>query len=154
VGDWVHVMGASAVLNVRGGYSEFLELSRSDEAVGFDATSLGLPASLINQLPAKLFPQIDMTDYVTLSRGANSTTSKVWSLQPNNALARGVHNVRSGHDIRHTKVEGRTVGSAGMLISFNRTFTQRDFNRADALSGSSFASFLLGAPNSGQIDNN
>ena len=44
-----------------------------------------------------------------------------------------------------------------MQIGFSRTFTQKDFSRADALSGSSFASFLLGAPGgsaNGFIDNN
>jgi hypothetical protein len=154
VGDWVHVFGAGSVFNLRGGYSKFLELSRSDQAVGFDATTLGLPATLIAQLPSRLFPRIEMTDYVNLSRGANQNTSKVWSIQPNVSLTRGRHNVRSGLDIRHTDVEARTVGNAGGLIQFNRGFTQKDFNRADALSGSSFASMLLGAPSGGSIDNN
>ena len=47
VGDWVHVFGAGTVFNLRGGYSEFLELSRSDQAIGFDSSSLGFPASLV-----------------------------------------------------------------------------------------------------------
>lgn len=154
VGDWVHVFGAGSVLNVRGGYSEFLELSRSDEGLGFDAASLGFPASLASQLPAKLFPVITMNDYVQLSRGGNKNTSKIYSFQPNVSITRGKHNVRSGLDVRQTTVEARTIGSAAMQIGFDRTFTQRDFSRGDALSGSSFASFLLGAPASGFIDNN
>ena len=56
--------------------------------------------------------------------------------------------------MRQTTVLARTIGSAAMQIGFNRTFTQRDFSRGDALSGSSFASFLLGAPSTGFIDNN
>jgi len=154
VGDWVHVFGAGSVFNVRGGYSEFLELSRSDEGLGFDATSLGFPAALVSQLPAHLFPVITMDDYVQLSRGGNENTSKIWSLQPNVSLTRGKHNIRSGLDMRQTTVLARTIGSAAMQIGFNRTFTQRDFSRGDALSGSSFASFLLGAPSTGFIDNN
>jgi hypothetical protein len=157
VGDWVHVFGAGSVFNVRGGYSEFLELSRSDEGLGFDASTLGFPASLVSQLPAQLFPVITMDDYVQLSRGGNKNTSKIWSLQPNVSLTMGKHNVRSGLDVRQTTVEARTIGSAAMQIGFSRTFTQRDFSRADALSGSSFASFLLGAPGgsaNGFIDNN
>ena len=154
VGDWVHVFGAGTVLNVRGGYSEFLELSRSDEGLGFDATSLGFPAGLVSQLPAKLFPVITMDDYVQLSRGGNKNISKIYSIQPNVSLTMGRHNIRSGLDMRQTTVNARTIGSAAMQFGFNRTFTQRDFSRGDALSGSSFASFLLGAPNSGFIDNN
>jgi Carboxypeptidase regulatory-like domain/TonB-dependent Receptor Plug Domain len=154
VADWVHVFGAGSVFNLRGGYSEFLELSRSDEAVGFDAATLGFPPGLISQLPARLFPVVTMDDYVQLSRGANKNTSKAWSLQPNISITRGNHNIRSGLDMRNTTVEARTVGSAGMQIGFTRSFTQREFNRNDAGSGNSFASFLLGAPASGFIDNN
>ncbi len=154
VGDWVHVFGAGSVFNVRGGYSEFLQLSRSDEAVGFDATTLGFPSALVNQLPMKLFPRIDMADYVSLSRGFSENTSKVWSFQPNISLTRGKHNIRSGLDVRSTKVLARSRDNGGMQIRFDRTFTQKDFSRGDALSGSSFASFLLGAPISGAIDNN
>ena len=154
VADWVHVFGAGAVFNLRGGYSNFLELSRSDEAVGFDATSLGFSPSLISQLPAQLFPVVTMDDYVQLSRGANKVISKIWSVQPNVSINKGKHNIRSGLDMRTTTVEQRTVGSAGMQFGFTRSFTQRDFNRNDATSGSSFASFLLGAANSGFIDNN
>src|SRR4029078_13295334 len=81
VGDWVHVFGAGSVFNVRGGYSEFLELSRCDEGLGFDATSLGFPAALVSQLPAHLFPVITMDDYVQLSRGGNENTSKILARQ-------------------------------------------------------------------------
>src|SRR5207247_3616058 len=42
----------------------------------------------------------------------------------------------------------------GMQIDFNKTATQKDFSRADDLSGNAFASFLLGAPSGGTIDNN
>jgi hypothetical protein len=154
VGDWVHVFGAGTVFNLRGGYSNFLELSRSDEGLGFDSATLGFPGSLVSQLPAKLFPRIETADYVSLSRGGNQNTSKVWSLQPNVSLTQGKHNVRGGLDIRSTVVEARTIGNAAMRIRFDRRYTQRDFSRGDALSGSSFASLLLGAPFGGEIDNN
>ncbi len=154
VGDWVHVFGAGAVFNLRGGYSNFLELSRSDEGLGFDSATLGFPGSLASQLPAKLFPRIETAEYVSLSRGGNQNTSKVWSLQPNVSLTQGKHNVRAGLDVRTTVVEARTIGNAAMRIRFDRRYTQADFSRGDALSGSSFASLLLGAPFGGEIDNN
>ena len=154
VGDWVHIFGASTVFNVRSSYTEYLELSRSDFGFGFDATEFGWPSSLTSQLPAKIFPRLQMTDYVTLSRGASQNTNYVWSFQPNISTTRGQHNIRSGLDMRGTHVERRTVDLAGGQIEFDRRFTQRDFSRADPLSGSAFASFLLGAPHEGFIDNN
>jgi Carboxypeptidase regulatory-like domain/TonB-dependent Receptor Plug Domain len=64
VGDWVHIFGAGTVLNLRGSYTYYLELSRSDEAFGFDATTLGWPASLVSEFPAArlggIFPRIDI----------------------------------------------------------------------------------------------
>jgi hypothetical protein len=41
-----------------------------------------------------------------------------------------------------------------MRLTFDRTFTQKDFNRSDPLSGSAIAAMLLGAPSGGNVDNN
>jgi hypothetical protein len=154
VGDWVHVFGNGSMLfNMRSSYTYYDELSRSDQAVGFDATTLGLPASLVSQLPVKLFPRIEMTDYISLSRGANDNLNYIYTLQPNVSMTRGRHNVRGGLDMRYTHVAARTVNFAGGQITFNRTFTQKDYTRGDALSGSSLASLMLGAPTGGVIDN-
>jgi hypothetical protein len=154
VGDWVHVFNGGTVFNFRTGYTYYLELSRSDQAVGFDATSLGLPGSLVSQLPMQLFPRIELTDYISLSRGPSENRNFIWSFQPNLSLVRGRHNVRTGLDLRYTHVQSRNFAFAGGQITFNRNFTQKDFNRADALSGSALASMMLGAPTGGVIDNN
>jgi len=61
-----------------GGYSNFLELSRSDEGLGFDLTSLGPARQPGVTAPGQLFPQIEMVDYVQLSRGGIKNTSKIW----------------------------------------------------------------------------
>jgi hypothetical protein len=155
VGDWVHVFhNGSLLFNMRSSYTYYDELSRSDYALGFDPTTLGLPANPFAQLPVKLFPRIDMNDYISLSRGANDNLNYIYTLQPNVSMTRGRHNVRSGLDLRYTHVAGRTIGNAGGQIGFSRVFTQKDFSRGDPLSGSSLASMLLGAPSSGSIDNN
>jgi hypothetical protein len=154
VGDWVHIFGGSMVLNFRSSYTYFLELGRSDEGFGFDSTQLGFPQSLVSQLPEQIFPRVNMTEYVQLSRGQGENANYIWTVQPNISITKGRHNVRAGLDFRTTHVAGRTLGEAGMRFNFDRRYTQREFNRADALSGSSFASFLLGAPFDGAIDNN
>jgi hypothetical protein len=40
------------------------------------------------------------------------------------------------------------------VMSFDRRFTRKEYNRGDSTSGNSIASFLLGASHSGAIDNN
>jgi hypothetical protein len=154
VGDLVHIFGGSTVFNVRGSYTDFLELSRADVGLGFDATQLGFPASLVNQFPLKMFPQINIDEFTNLGRGQNQNRNFIYTFQPNISLTRGNHNLRSGLDYRATHVQQRNFGNGGMNLTFTRGFTQRDFNRGDTGSGSALASFLLGAPNSGSIDNN
>jgi TonB-dependent Receptor Plug Domain len=155
VGDWVHVFGAGTVLNLRGSYTYYLELSRSDEAFGFDATTLGWPASLVSQFPAArlggIFPRIDIDEFEELSRGTSPRTNKIYTFQPNVSLARGKHNLRGGLDVRWTNVFSENFGNGGGTIEFNRNFTRRTLNSNSTLEGNGFASFLLGAPSGGEV---
>src|SRR6266545_5077422 len=152
VGDWVHNRG-NTVLNMRSSYTYYLELSRSDPGLGFDTTSLGFPASLVSQLPRKMFPIIEISDNITLGRNISENANYIWTFQPNLSMNRGRHSIRTGADVRSTHVQNRDSGEAGMRLTFNRGFTQRVFNTGDNLSGSGLASLLLGAPASGNIDN-
>ncbi len=101
-----------------------------------------------------MFPRINVTDYQPLGRNSrNSETTTGFSLQPNFSWTKGTHNIRGGLDMRLTWYT-REINSNLFVMSFDRRFTQRAFNSGDALSGNSIASFLLGAANSGAIDNN
>lgn len=158
VGDWVHVFGSATVFNMRASYTYYLELSRSDQAVGFDPSAFGWPSSLVSQFPARtlggLFPRIEVDQFVSLSRGLGPRTNKIYAFQPNVSLSRGRHSIRAGLDMRYTNVYVDNYGNAGGRVAFNRGFTQRDFNRGDELSGNGFASFLLGAPSGGEVPMN
>ena len=66
---------------------------------------------------------------------------------------KGTHSVRGGLDMRLTWYT-REINTNLFVMTFDRRFTQRAFNLADPLSGNSIASFLLGAPAFGAIDNN
>ena len=154
VGDWVHIFGAGTVFNLRSSYTYYLEHSFAQEGFGFDAAELGFPASLSSQLPLRAFPIIEINDNVTLSRNVSKNTNYIWSVQPNVSLTRGRHNIRSGLDVRSTMVQARSTGNGNMQLQFNRTFTQREFNRSNVLEGSGVASLLLGAPTGGEIQTN
>ncbi len=154
VADWVRTISSSLILNVRAGLNQYLELSRSDPALNFNPADLGFSNSLVNQLPIKSFPRINVTDYQAIGRaGRNSETTTGFSLQPNVSWVKGEHSVRGGLDMRMTWYTREITGNL-FVMSFDRRFTQRVFNQGDALSGNSIASFLLGAANSGTIDNN
>jgi hypothetical protein len=57
-------------------------------------------------------------------------------------------------DCRLQQYARQAAGNGGMRLTFDRTFTQKDFNRSDPLSGSAIAAMLLGAPSGGNVDNN
>jgi hypothetical protein len=157
VGDWVHIMGPGTVFNVRSSYTYFLEWSYSEFANGFDSTEFW-PASLVNQMPSKeiggIFPVINIDQYATLSRGSQPNRNRNYSLQPNVSLNRGQHNIRSGLDLRWTNVFAENYNNSGGNVSFNRNFTRSTLNSTSELEGNAFASFLLGAPSSGNVDVN
>ncbi len=148
VGDWVHMFGAGTVFNMRGGYSEFLEWSYPSRRSG----STRRAALHSRPADAQQADRRDLSDHHDgrlrqLSRG-RLRTSRNYALQPNVSMNRGDHNIRSGLDIRSTKVFNENDNNSGGLMQFNRTFTAAR-SAARACSGNSFASFLLGAPSGG-----
>jgi len=150
--DYVRSVTPSLLLNVRGSANRYNELNRTDDGLGFDPTTLGFPASLVDQFKVKMFPYVDISDYTRLGRGdfsAEPTT--VVGLQPNVTWLQGRHTFRAGLEVRHTIYERANSGNASMRLNFRRGATQRDFQQADALSGSAFASFLLGAVDSSSL---
>ncbi len=171
VADWVRTVSPSLVVNVRVGLNQYLELARSDPGLNFNPAELGFPASFVNQLPNKVFPRLNFVttasapsgfgattggtvEYQNLGRNSrNSETTKGFSLQPNFSWVKSAHNVRGGLDMRITRYT-REINTNLFVLTFDRRFTQRVFNSADALTGNSIASFLLGAPAFGFVENN
>ena len=155
VGDWVHVFDSGTVFNVRGGYTYYLDWSQSDASFGFDSTEFGWPSNVVSQFPGQglggMFPRIEMADFVSLSRGTVPNTHKNWSLQPNISLTRGQHNIRGGLDVRWTNAYADNYANAGGFLNFTQQFTRSTINSTSVLEGNSFASFLLGAPNNGEV---
>jgi carboxypeptidase family protein/TonB-dependent receptor-like protein len=158
VGDWVHIIGNGSVFNLRGGYTYYLEGSRSDYAFGFDsAKEFGWPANVVSEFPGSspevggMFPVFTFDQFVQLSRGFGPRSNKIYSLQPNVSLNKGNHNIRSGLDTRFTNVFSNNYGNAGGQIDFTRQFTRATLNSTSNLEGNGFASFLLGAPSGGSV---
>lgn len=156
VGDWVHIFGPGTVFNLRGSYTYFLEWGQSMDGIGFDSSEFW-PSSLVSQLPSQriggIFPRIEIEQFEELSRGTSPNRNRNYSLQPNVSMTRGAHNIRSGLDMRWTNVYNENYNNSGGLVQFNRQFTRSTLNSTNALEGSAFASFLLGAPSGGEVAN-
>jgi len=74
VADWVRTVSSSLVLNVRAGLNQYLELARSDPGLNFNPADLGLPASLVNQLPNKVFPRLNFVTTASAPSGYGTST--------------------------------------------------------------------------------
>ena len=69
-------------------------------------------------------------------------------------MIRGKHNIRSGLDLRWINTYHENYNNSGGIVRFNQQFTRSTINSTSVLEGNSFASFLLGAPVSGEVDVN
>jgi hypothetical protein len=153
--DYLHTFGSSTTLNLRASFNRYVEgAGPNSEAQKFDATTLGYSSALVNQLPLKIFPVYAFADYGGIGRGNfRDDKSDVYTFQPNITTIRGAHSIRAGLDMRYTRFLQLFSGYGGMTVSASRTFTQKNYAQADALSGNSMASFLLGAVD-GSVDVN
>jgi hypothetical protein len=109
--DWVHTFNRSIVLNLRASATRYIEDASTGAGLNFDLTELGFPQSLADQVPAKIFPRIELGDgYIRLGRGQYSTeTTNVFSFQPNIIWMRGNLTIRSGFDMRYTQYGSITM---------------------------------------------
>jgi len=154
--DMTYTLSPSMVFNLRAGLSRYEGFSGNIFAGGFDPRSLGFPDRLVSQFTALQFPRFNVGTYSEM--GATRVTSydanDTYSLQPNLTWIRGRHNLKYGGDFRRYNRNRLNPGAASGTYNFDRTWTQQDPQRADALSGNEFAAFLLGHPSSGFVDRN
>lgn len=123
-----------------------------DGNVGFSPTELGFPASTINALPLPdYFGRYEFDNYNSLGRYFGFNYTNTLALHPTITKIWNAHTIKAGLDFRNIVYNQQRPGNV-LFFSTNRTFTQREFNRADALSGNSIASFLLGTPTSGAVN--
>jgi hypothetical protein len=124
-------------------------------SVGFDYSQLGLPAALKDYGKTLLFPRIDVTDVASLGPDRASffdDAENAEELQAHVTWLQGAHSVKAGYDFTFMAFNVfRSERPAGQY-SFGRTFTQgSDPLNTASTSGFGVATFLLGAPTSGQI---
>ncbi|MBI3683539.1 MAG: hypothetical protein HY235_24450 [Acidobacteria bacterium] len=142
------------IANLRASWNRYVEGSRGDGNKGFSPTQLGFPASLINQLPLPdWFGRYEFSQYISLGRYFSFNYTNGFAIHPTITWINGSHTIKTGVDYRLIVYNQHRPGNPFRLTA-DRGWTQREFNRGDALSGNSIASFLLGTPNGGGIDYN
>jgi hypothetical protein len=149
--DLTSMLNSSTVLTSRVGYLRH-DLWITLYTSGFNPTTLGFPAALLNTLPP-YFPTIGLTSYTTFGSGRNSgnqfseSASWSWSEIVNKTIHR--HSVKFGGEFRSILDNINSPTTNFGSFSFNTTFTQANPLTATAGTGNSVASLLLGMPASG-----
>jgi hypothetical protein len=152
--DHVWTLGTTKVLNLRYALNRFEEPSW-DVGTGFDPTQLGFPASFAALQQKPSFPRITgfAGDFGS-GQGGNYTnnTHHIWGATLSHS--RRNHTLRYGAEYWILQ-EGRGgLGNQGQF-DFNGNWTRLNNNNAGGPGvGSTFASFLLGLPSSGNIPRN
>ena len=133
VADWVSTLSPTVIFNMRVSANRYIEAARTEIALDFDPATLGFPSSYAGQVPIKMFPRFNVTDYINLGRGGfNREPTNTYSFQPNMTLIRGNHTARFGADIRFTQYAQQFSGRAAGEFNFNRNLTRFNFNNDNA----------------------
>ncbi|HUQ93674.1 MAG TPA: TonB-dependent receptor, partial [Bryobacteraceae bacterium] len=155
--DWTSTIGPRTVWNLRFGLTRWEDFSGNTFGRDYDQRQLGLPESLVSQLPRQQFPRFEIGGGygpIGSNRPGNLETDYAYSLQPNLNLVRGNHVVKLGAEGRRFDKNRLFPGQFHGNYSFSKAFSQSNPVQSDALSGNEFASFLLGYPAGGVIDDN
>lgn len=154
--DWTATVSPTLVTDIRASNTRFIEKGLGADNTGFDLTSLGLPASLVNQLPQPRFFGVwtfgnpSGGNYNTLGRYQSVNITNSYGLEGVVTKIWGPHTIKAGVDIRRIQY---LVDDTGSIFEedFNGGWTQAIYNQnTNGLSGDGFASFLLGYPSGGQ----
>src|SRR5439155_12997532 len=81
--DWISIISPTIIFNMRGSFSRYVEASRSDADLNFDLTTLGFPASLVQQLGARFgFGMYRLDGYINLGRSFSGNVTNTGAVHP------------------------------------------------------------------------
>ena len=143
----IFIPNANTAIAVRYGYNRFQDFGGNYPA--FDASSLGLPSSLVNAMTFNTFPNVSITGYNGLgNNGPSRTTHVTQTANASISRLKGSHTVKVGAEYRRIGADVMAYSSSAGTYTFTQAFTAPT---PTASGGDAFASFLLGYPATGSI---
>jgi hypothetical protein len=150
-----HTFNPTTLFEFRAGIFYFISNSGSLAGQNYDLSSLGFSPTFVAEA-AKFFPKFNWSNYE--GAGSNpygvSPASQVDSFQPSLSKTVGRETIKIGGEVRLQKVNTQSPGYSAGNFTFDNLFTGQNPLVGASSSGNSIASFLLGTPASGYIDNN
>jgi hypothetical protein len=154
--DWTYTVSPSIVFDLRAGLARYEGQGGNTFGYTFDPTTLGFPSSLASQFRRGVFPYFSIANYQQAGSSSvyNYGTQDAYSLQPSLSWYRGRHLLHIGTEFRRYNDTSNSPGLASGEYDFDTSWTQQNPLQSAAGSGNSFATFLLGYPMGGKVDNN
>jgi carboxypeptidase family protein len=156
--DHVWVVAPTVVINTRYGYNRFIRGTDSNPGNrGFDLTSLGFPAYYDNLIPddTQRIPRFDITGYQGTAIGGELRPNDTHAFSSIVNQTVGSHGLKYGVEFRSYRETDRFFGNNQTgQFTFDDTRTRSSSAstaRTSDRRGHSFASFLMGLPDSGTI---
>ncbi len=147
-------LSPTMIVNLQLGGGKWTE-SNLSKGLGFDASTLGLPAAQVQQFDIDTPPSFSITDYVRIGENRHSVAARsTWSVQLNASKQLTNHSLKFGYSLEHYLLGLTETLSA--QFTFNRFFTSGPDPdvRGNITSGNSVASMLMGAGTSGNAPRN
>jgi hypothetical protein len=150
--DSTTTLSPTAILNVRLGFTRFLQAAFRQSSSPFDATSIGFSPLFSNARPVSIVPRITFNDPnggipEFGSRNPNSNITNTWSVPAYLTKITGNHTFKFGGEYRRFQINqsGGSFNFGGGAFCFTNQFTaQNPQNRNSG--GAAFADLLIGAP--------
>jgi hypothetical protein len=144
------------VLDLRGGLNRLL-VDELPESLGFNLQALGLPSSLLSGIDGSLtsLPPLNISNYTAIgSNSGSSQQNNFYYFMGNVAYNRGDHSIRAGAEYRVYQENTSNYGNVSPSYAFGTTWTAGPVDNSPAAPiGQGLASFLLGLPTGGSINN-
>jgi hypothetical protein len=148
--DNVYTISPSLLLTVNYGFARWYQI-RQTLSYGFDNGTLGFPSALVSAITLPMFPSVNINGYTGLANQSyNNNGNDAHAVLASLTKILGRHNIIAGVDGRLHRINYFNVVNSGGTYSFTVAQTQGP-NGSVTTGGNSYASFLLGAGNSGNI---
>jgi len=153
--DDVYTISPTFLMNSRLNWTRFVE-PVTNFSLGYDSTSLGLPAYLSAAAPRKVLPRISFSAFTALGdTGGTELPFDIFQIFESFTKIQGKHTLKFGVDVREYRESQLNAGYSNGTFVFGNSWTNGPLDNSPAAPiGQDFAAFLLGMPTSGQYDIN
>jgi hypothetical protein len=156
VADSVTVLTPNIVFDMKASVVRWVQNLLPQAYGTFNGTQIGLPASTVSQFQSpSRFPYVTVSGYQYLGSSSGNidfAPTTAITAEPTLIFTKGRQTIKTGFDYRWTRWTDFSGAYGGGTFGVTPGFTQQNYLTADAASGNSIASMLVGGAATGEVD--